>query len=396
VLRFDQKLISVDDHIIEPPDLWLDRLPSKWAEVAPRVVDLPLDHPSREGSTAPMQQWCMEGVIDGGTALSAAAGTEFRERGMQPPTFAHMRPSCTDPIARLADMDAEGVWAEVNFPNWSGFAGGRFRTTKDPELGLACVSAFNDYAIDAWAAAAPERYIPLVIVPFWNIDAAVAELERCAAKGARTFSFPDNPAHLGLPSFHTDHWDGLWSVAEEAEMPVCMHFGSGGVKHALSDEAPMAAWTSVMGSTLSHSMVELCFSPVFHQHPRLKVVYSEGQIGWIPFFIQRMDQVWDRYRFYRATGKLKHRINPDVPPSELFRRHIWGCFIDDPVGLKLRHEIGVDKILFEADFPHDDSVWPRTRDNAAKVMADIPDDEVARIVEGNARELFRFPAEGWR
>jgi predicted TIM-barrel fold metal-dependent hydrolase len=146
-----------------------------------------------------------------------------------------------------------------------------------------------------------------------------------------------------------------------------------------------------MGSTLSHSMVELCFSPVFHMHPRLKVLYSEGQIGWIPFFLQRMDQVWDRYRWFRPTGKHAKRFNADIAPSELFRHHIWGCFIDDPVGVKYRHDIGVDKILFEADYPHDDSHWPNTRADMAQQLKDVPDDEVKLIVEDNARALFRFP-----
>ncbi len=390
MLREDQKLISVDDHIIEHSRVWLDRLPAKLSDLGPRVVEIPRRHQLREGSDAPMQQWCFEGAIDGNTALSASAGTAFRERGMEPQHFDDIRPGCIDPVARLADMDQDGVWAELNFPNYAGFAGGRFRTARDPELGVACVKAWNDFAIDEWAAAAPDRYIPLVIVPFWDVPAAVSELERCTAKGARTFSFPDNPANLGLPSFQTDHWEPIWSAAEATEMPVCMHFGSGSIRDGLSEDAPMAARTSVMGSTLSHSMVELCFSPVFHRHPGLKVVYSEGQIGWIPFFVQRMDQVWERYRFYRATGKLKRRINADIPPSELFRRHIWGCFIDDPVGLILRHEIGIDKILFEADFPHDDSHWPRTRADAAKAMADIPDREVKKMVEDNARLLFRL------
>jgi len=390
MLKDDQKLISVDDHIIEHSRLWLDRMPAKYAATAPRVVELPSGHPLREGAEGPMQQWRFEGVIDGNTALSASAGTEFQERGMEPQHFDDIRPGAIDPRARLSDMDEDGVWAEINFPNYPGFAGRRFQKTEDPELGIACVKAWNDFAIDEWAAAAPDRYIPLVIVPFWDVREAVVELERCASKGARTFSFPDNPANIGLPSFQTDHWEPLWSTAEDTEMPVCMHFGSGGIKDGLSEDAPMAAHTSVMGSTLSHSMVELCFSPVFHRHPRLKVVYSEGQIGWMPFFVQRMDQVWDRYRFYRPTGKLKRKFNADVPPSELFRRHIWGCFIDDPVGLSLRHEIGIEKIMFEADFPHDDSHYPRTRVDAARMLAQIPDVEVALIVEGNARRLFRF------
>jgi predicted TIM-barrel fold metal-dependent hydrolase len=289
-------------------------------------------------------------------------------------------------------MDAEGVWAQTNFPNWAGFAGGRFRHCQDRELANACIIAYNDFVLDEWCPAAPDRYIPMTITPFWDAEAAADELARCAAKGAKTFSFPDNPANLGYPSFQSDDWERLWSVAEEADLPVCMHFGSGGVKHALSDEAPMMAWTSVMGSTLSHSMVEMIFSPVFHRHPKLKVVYSEGQIGWMPYFVMRMDQVWDRYRWFRQTSKVIKLVDTEVPPSELFRRHIWGCFIDDPVGVQNRHLIGIDKIMFEADYPHDDSHWPTTRADISKQLADVPDGEVEQIVESNARKLFNFPA----
>lgn len=390
MLGDEQKLISVDDHIIEHPRVWLDRLPAKFADVAPRVVDIPLGHPLREGSELRMQQWLFEGKIAGDSALSCAAGTEWSNRGNEPQHFEDIRPGCIDPVSRLRDMDEEGVWAQLNFPNWAGFAGGRFRNTNDPELAIACVKAYNDFVFEEWIPAAPDRYIPMVILPFWDIGAAAAELQRCASLGAKAFSFPDNPANLGCPSFHSDHWEPVWSVAEEADLPVCMHFGSGGIKTALSDDAPMAAWTSIMGSTLSHSMVDLCFSPVFHGHPKLKVVYSEGQIGWMPFFVQRMDQVWSRYRWFRPTGKLAKRINPDIAPSELFQRHIWGCFIDDPVGIQMRYEIGVEKILFEADYPHDDSHWPNTRADLAQQLKDVPDHEIKMIVEDNARELFRF------
>ncbi|MFI5046878.1 MAG: amidohydrolase family protein [Acidimicrobiia bacterium] len=392
MLREDQKLISVDDHIIEHPRVWLDRLPQRFQDAAPRVVDVPLDDPVREGSDAPMQQWLFNGEIAGDSMLSCSAGIEWRDRAFQPQSFETIRRGCVDPAARLADMDAEGVWAQVNFPNWAGFAGGRFRHCADRELANACVAAYNDFVLDEWCPVAPDRYVPMVITPFWDGEAAADELARCAAKGAKAFSFPDNPAHLGYPSFQSDHWERLWDVAEAADLPVCMHFGSGGVKHALSDEAPMMAWTSVMGSTLSHSMVELCFSPVFHNHPDLKIVYSEGQIGWIPYFVMRMDQVWDRYRWFRPVGKMKKRVNDEIPPSELFRRHVWGCFIDDPVGVQTRELIGVDKIMFEADYPHDDSHWPTTRADIAKQLADVPDDQVKMIVEDNARNLFNFPA----
>lgn len=386
MLPDDAKLISVDDHIVEHPRVWLDRLPLKLHEMGPRVVDLPPGHPMRHGSTDRMQQWLFEGEITGTTGLAAVAGTDLRDRGLEPKHFDEFRPGYTDPVARLADMDEEGVWAETNFPNFAGFAGGRFFRSKNQDLGLICLKAWNDFAIDEWAAAVPERYIPMAIVPFWDVTEAVKEVERTAAKGARAISFPDNPANLGLPSFYQNQWDPFWSACEETKMPLCMHFGSSGVHVSVSTDASMAVTTTLMGSTLSHSMVELCFSPVFHKHPLLRVAYSEGQIGWIPFFLQRMDQVWEHYRFYR----LYKEINGDVPPSELFKRHIWGCFIDDPIGIKIRGDIGIGKILFESDYPHADSIWPNTRTHAAKVLADVPDEEARRIVELNARELFRF------
>jgi predicted TIM-barrel fold metal-dependent hydrolase len=392
MLRDDQKLISVDDHIIEHPRVWLDRLPSKYDAVAPRVVDLPPGDPMRLGQDGPFQQWLFDGKLEGDSKMSCVAGVDWDDRAFEPPSFTNIRRGCVDPKARLADMDAEGVWAEVNFPNWAGFAGGRFRFCKDLELSIACVAAYNDFVLEEWCATAPDRYVPMVITPFWDANAAADELARCAAKGAKTFSFPDNPANLGYPSFHTDHWERLWSVAEEADLPICMHFGSGSIKHGLSEDAPMGATTSVMGSTLSHSMVDLCYSPTFHNHPNLKVVYSEGQIGWIPYFVMRMDQVWDRYRHFRPIGKTTHRFNEVVPPSELFKRHVWGCFIDDPVGVANRHLIGVDKILFEADYPHDDAHWPNTRADMSKQLEEVPDDEVKMIVEDNARQLFNFPA----
>jgi predicted TIM-barrel fold metal-dependent hydrolase len=367
----------VDDHVIEHPDVWQDRVPAKLREQAPRVVDLP------DGA----QQWCYEGIIAGTTGLSAVAGTDLRERCMDPPRFESMRPGCYDPKARLVDMDEDGVACELLFPNFAGFAGGRFLRSRDKELGLICLQAYNDFVIEEWFGAAPDRYIPMMILPVWDTDACVAEIDRCADQGFRAIAFPDNPAPLGLASFYGTEWDAVLSAAEAADLVLCMHFGSSGVTPAVAADAPNAAPTAVAGATLFGSMTDLVYSPVLHRHPRLKVAYSEGQIGWIPFALQRLDQVWEHYRYY----KVEPSLNPDVRPSDLFRTHVWGCFIDDAVGLELRDKIGVDRILWESDYPHADSLFPKSRTVLEENLRDVPEDEARLIAGDNARALFRFP-----
>ncbi|MEU8803235.1 amidohydrolase family protein [Spirillospora sp. NPDC048819] len=373
-LSLNTKLISVDDHLIEHPTLWLDRLPSRWHESAPHIVEV------ENG-----EQWCFEGVVNGPTGLSAVVGTELRERALDPPRFADMRRACWDPAARIADMDTDGVQMQLCFPNYSGFAGGRFYRAKDKELALLCVQAYNDFVIDEWCAAAPGRYIPMMILPLWNVELSAREIERCVARGFRAIAFPDNPAILGEASFQSGEWDPVFARAAEAELPLCMHFGGSGLVPPISADAPLAVQTTVMGATLFASMAELLLSPVFHNHPNLKVAYSEGQIGWMPYALQRIDQVWNDYRHFPITPT----INSDVRPSDLFREHVYGCFIDDQVGVDQRHLIGVDNILWESDYPHADSLWPRSRTVLEKLLSDVPEDEAHKIAEGNARRLFR-------
>ena len=154
-----------------------------------------------------------------------------------------------------------------------------------------------------------------------------------AAKGARAISFPENMVTLDLPSFHTDHWDPLFSAAEEAGMPLCLHFGTSGKVPSTAPEAPMAVFISLMSCNSMYAVADLAFSPVFHRHPNLKIAFSEGGVGWIPYLLERMDATWEKHRFYQ-------NVNQEVRPSELFRKHIWGCFIVDQHGLV---EPGLDR-----------------------------------------------------
>ena len=298
--------------------------------------------------------------------------------------YSDMLPGCYDPEARVVDMDLDGVQAAVCFPSFPRFSGTVFLKGEDKELSALCVRAFNDYMLDEWCAAAPDRFVPIVMLPLWDVQACVAEVDRIAAKGARTVTFPENPVPLGLPSFHTDHWDPLFSALEEADIPLSVHFGSSGQAPSTAPEAPFAVTITLFACNSMYAAADLLFSPVFHRHPRLKVALAEGGIGWVPYLLERADYVWERHRHYQ-------NVNQDTKPSDIFRRNIWGCFIEDVHGLNNRHAIGIDRITWECDYPHSDSHWPNSRKRAVEVFADVPDDEVHQIVEWNARELFHFP-----
>ena len=378
-LQPSMKLISVDDHLIEHPKVWIDRLPQKYLERGPRIVD----EPSPSGGL-PIQVWYYEGKRFPAIGLNAVAGKKPEEFGVEPVRYADMIPGCYDPKARLVDMDLDGVYGAANFPSFPRFAGGLFtKESEDFDLAFACVQAYNDYVVDEWCSTAPYRFIPLIILPLWDPDLCVVEIQRCAAKGAKGITFPENTVPLGLPSIYTDHWEKVFSIAEETDMPLCMHFGSSGSPPTTAPEAPYAVTIALYGTNSMSATAHLLFSPVFHRHPKLKVALSEGGVGWVPYLLERIDGTWERHRWYQNVVK-------DVRPSDLFHKHIYGCFIDDVAGLKARYDIGIGNMTWECDYPHSDSYWPHSRRYAEKVFADIPDDEVHQIVELNSRKLFNF------
>lgn len=385
-LQESMQIVSVDDHLVEHPRVWQDRLPQKFKDSGPRIVEENGNH-----------VWVFEGQAFPTIGLNAVAGKPQEEWGMDPVRYEDMIPGCYDPHARVKDMDLDGVQAALCFPSFPGFAGGTFHRANDKELALLCVKAWNDFYIDEWCAVAPDRYIPLAILPTWDIDAAVAEAERVAAKGARTVSFPDSPVPLGLPSFHSDHWNPLWQVCSEARMPVSLHFGAGGYVPGFSfaslaasanpnavNDSPFAVAITLFSTNLMWTTVDLLFSGKLQKFPDLQFSLAEGGIGWVPYILERSDYVWERHRYYQP-------IDFDTRPSDLFRKHFWGCFIDDVHGLQNRHVVGVDRITLEIDFPHSDSNWPNSRKRAAEVLAEVPDDECTLIVEENARRMLRFP-----
>jgi predicted TIM-barrel fold metal-dependent hydrolase len=379
MLPTDAKLISVDDHLLEHPTVWSDRLPDRYQEVGPRVVE------ARSGPWAGHEVWLMEGRPYPTMKHYAIAGQD-RDSEPGPIRFSEMLPGCYDPAARLADMDLDGVWAQLCFPTFARFAGTRFLDCEDRALASMCVRAYNDFVLDEWCAASSGRQIPLVILPLWDVAECLAEVRRTATKGARAVSFPENPAPLGLPTWHSRDWDPLLAEVESAGIPLCMHFGTSGRTTATSDDCPDSVRYTLLACNSMGLAADLLLSGVFARFPGLRVALSEGGIGWMPYFLERIDYTWEGHR------KLEPSTDFGLRPSEMFAGHVYGCFIDDEVGLEQRHRIGLSQIMWESDYPHADSAWPCSRERLAGRVADVPDDEVRLIVEANARQLFGIPA----
>ena len=389
------RIISVDDHVVEPPDLWTSRLPAKYRDRGPRVErDTAVFNfeggvfsyeKGVEGGT-PCDWWLYDDLVYPFPKLSAAVG--FDELDVVPVTFDEIHPAGWKQADRLAAMDENHVDVSVCFPNvLPRFCGQAFLEREDKDLALLCVQAYNDWMIDEWCAGdAKGRLIPLTLIPLWDPVAAAAEVHRCADKGSFAVAFSENPYPLGLPSIHDKDrfWDPFLRACEETDTVVCMHIGSSSQMPSTSPDAPFAVSSTITFSNAMGSMCDYILSGVFVRFPRLKIAYSEGQVGWMPYVIERMDKIWEE------RGDATFGIDLPEPPSTYIPGHIWGCIFDDETGLKNRDVIGMDQICFEVDFPHADTTYPHTLDVATKICteAGLDDDEVYKLMRGNAIEAF--------
>ncbi len=391
-------MISVDDHILEPPNVWQDRVPAKYKDMAPRFV--------RDSNG---EAWVYEGRRMPTPGLSAVAGKSAEDFSPLPIGYDEMRAGCYDVNGRVEDMDRAGVIASLCFPSLPGFCGETFYKSKDKDLALACIKAYNDWHLEEWCGAKPGRFIPLTLVPLWDVKEAAREIERCAAKGARSFGFSEDPSRLGLPSIQNPdrHWEPMLKAAAETEMVVSMHIGTGGTMLKTTPESTLMVTLSWgAGSSMSAAMLDWLFSGVFMRNPKLKVALSEGGIGWMPYFLERAEQVYKKQRYWAAksdwtidlaTGHLiqneARTFSGDFDVRELFKKHIFGCFIDDIHGIANIDTIGVDNVMIETDYPHSDSTWPNSLQYAKDQLKNLSEEYQWKIMRGNAEKLFRFEAK---
>jgi predicted TIM-barrel fold metal-dependent hydrolase len=370
----DLILVSVDDHVVEPPDMFTEHLPSRWHDVAPRVER------RDDGSDV----WVYDGNEIPNIGLNAVAGRTPDEYGMEPTSFDELRSGCYDVHDRVRDMDANGVLGSMCFPSFPNLCGQLFSRSSDLDAGLAILQAYNDWHIDEWCGSAPGRFIPLMLPPIWDPELMADEVRRCAAKGCHAVSFSENPSKLKLPSFHDDHWDPFWQACVDEGTIVCLHIGSSSRLVITAPDAPVDVLITLQPINIVQAAADLLWSPVLRKFPDLRVALSEGGIGWIPYFFDRVDWIYTRH--HQWTGQdFGHRL-----PSEVFRERVVLCFIDDPAGVDNLDRVGIDGVCWESDYPHSDSTWPLSPETLWKSIDGLPDDVVNQITFENAMRHFRF------
>lgn len=374
-------IVSADDHLVEPPHLFEGRVPARFADRAPRVVT------ADDGS----QGWLVEGQLLGNVGFNAIAGRRIDVTGdpeHDPISFADMRPGAWDIDSRVADMDLDGVYASLCFPSFlAGFGGVRLQSlSRDREYSLALVRAWNDWHLEEWAGTHPGRIIPSQIIWLHDPEVAAADIRRNAERGFRALTFPEAPHLAGLPSLHSGYWDPVIAACAETETVICLHTGSSGRLPESSPDAPREVMSALFGAGYAlTTTVDWFYSPYPRRHPELKIVIAEGGIGWVPSLLDRLDHSDARY-----TLNDQEWARNEISRADVLLRNFWFCLLDEPSALVLRHRIGVENIMFETDYPHADTSWPRSQALLDGHVGKLPADEIRRISWQNAAELFRL------
>jgi predicted TIM-barrel fold metal-dependent hydrolase len=372
-------VIDVDTHVVEPYDLWTSRVSTaRWGDRVPHVVF---------DEKAGKDLWVAGGQVLNTGAGAAQAGWK-NAPPYHPPTIGDADPATWRAEDRLALMDRYGIHAQILYPNVAGFGGGRFASAGDPELVLALIQAYNDFLTD-FASADPSRLIPVAALPFWDLDLAVAEMERCAAAGHRGVIMSQQPELFGGQPLGDRYWDRLWAAAQDMELPVNFHIGSGDMSdmRLLPPEAGAAANYASFPVTFfvgnCRAIATLTGAGICHRFPRLKFVSVESGVGWLTFALEALDWMW------KECAVTKEHPEYDLLPSEYFRRQIYGCFwFEHGPGLDAALEfIGPDNLLYETDFPHPTSMSPGPA-STAQVPSDFIETKLGRLGEDVLRKVL--------
>ena len=374
-------IIDADTHVTDTPDLWTSRAPANMRDRVPFV----------ETDARGRQRW----RIGDGRPLASVGMTATAGRGTfkhPPKNYDEMHPGAYDANARLKYMDEMGIWAMVMYPNVGGFGAQQFLKLNDPELMLTCVRIYNDWQTE-WASADSRRLLPITSIPFWDVDAAVEEVRRCAKKGHKGILFTGEQQYYGKPLLGDPYWKPLWDIAVDSDLPISFHIGSGDMQEGLAKArvntyGRMAAFTELAVDIFLHNAIQLndlLMSGVLVRHPKIKFVSVESGVGWIPFVLEAMD-----YQF-KGNSVTEEHPEFDLLPSEYFARNVYACYwFEQTAPRRLFDKIGVDNVLFETDFPHPTSLYgDEVHARIKSGLADCEDSVRRKILWGNSEKLYK-------
>ena len=371
----DMIIVSVDDHAIEPPTAFLSHYPVAFRDEAPIVID-------RHGQDV----WKWNDTIYPTIGLNAVVGRPRSEYGMEPTRFEQVRKGCYDPKARVDDMNVNGVLASLNFPTFPSFAGGIFVAAAKtrPAEALRAVRAWNDWHVQEWCASAPGRFISMCLLPIWDMDETLIEMTRMSHLGVHAVSFSDNPSLIGLPSIHNEYWEPFWKACCDHKMVINCHIGTGARAAHPSSESPIDAWITAMPISIANSAADWTFASMWKRYPDLRMALSEGGIGWVPYFLERADFTYEHHHEWTFSDFGAER------PSDVFKRHIISCFIDDQFGIKNLEYMNADMVCYECDYPHSDTVWPNVPEYLWASVNALSKSTIDKITHLNAIREYSF------
>jgi predicted TIM-barrel fold metal-dependent hydrolase len=370
----DLVIISVDDHISEPPGMFDKHLSGAALASAPTFK-------TNEQGT---DYWEYQGQKMPSIGLNAVAGRVPEEYGMEPTSLNQLRKGVYDVHARVDDMNVNGIAASLNFGSFVGFDGNLFHKVPDKQQALVHLRAYNDWHIDEWCGSHPGRFIPCALLPTWDMKATVAEIKRIAKKGCTAVTLNENPTILGLPSVHNAYWEPMWQAITEADMVMCLHIGAGNPAPHASAETPIEAWISTMPVSIVVGAADWLHLEALERYPTLKIALSEGSIGWVPYFLERSDFSHERHKAWT------HSRFKGTKPSDVFRKHFMNCFIDDAFGLKNLQDIGEDMVAYECDYPHSDCLWPYAPERLWETIKTLTPVQIEKVSHRNAMRYFNF------
>ncbi len=372
-------IIDIDTHFTEPRDMWTSRAPQKLRDLAPHVVD-------NQGN----EQWVVGDLVLGPPGFCVIGKDGKKSYGViSLPRFEDMSVASTNPEARLRYMDEFGLHTQILYPNTLGFAGNNMMKINDVELRNFCITGYNDAMAEVQHAGKGRLY-PQALLPFWDIELAVNELQRAHDQlGMTGFTMTDSPESWGLPYLNDPHWDPLWAEAQERGLPVNFHIGSGVIPNMWpgleQNNRGIAAVSTMLFMNNMRCLTQLIFSGLLDRFPRLKFVSVESGIGWVPFMLEACEYQMDQNLVNQGGLKLR--------PREYFQRQIYASYwFENEDAAHSITRLGADNVMFETDFPHPTCLYPNVKEQVQATLGGLERSVQRKVLYETAAKVYNLPS----